>query len=127
MWGLIGYEDVSMLGRVVSGFDEVTFALLYVLRVKFLKICLGMQDSQLRHHLPLGALITRLDDVPLVPSVGGQRHGPGAGDDEEDIWTSYLTGTYRPMDERADIMGWCVDSAWWMSEYFFFFTRSNAY
>jgi len=76
--GCLGYEDVGILGRAVLAFDE---------------------DSPLRDCLPLGILITRLDDV----SLGGS--GPGAGweDGDDDIWTLYLTGTYHLTGEERKV------------------------
>ena len=68
----------------------------------------------MRDHLPLGTLITGLDDISL-----GDPFRTGV----EDIWTSYLTGTYHFTEEEKEGsgMGWCVDSAWWMGEFFFRF------
>ncbi|KAJ6504274.1 hypothetical protein C8R47DRAFT_1104935 [Mycena vitilis] len=64
------YRDVSDLGRVVVDIDS---------------------DSDLRGHVPLGSLITKLDDT----SLGSP----------EDRWTSYLTSP------RSPGLGWCVDRA----------------
>ncbi|KIM76861.1 hypothetical protein PILCRDRAFT_825840 [Piloderma croceum F 1598] len=92
-WGYVGYKDMSGKGRVVLGFDE---------------------DSQLRDHLPLGAVITKLDDVPLAR--GKVREGNGRNE-VEDVWSSYLDGTYRPTEwENENREGWCVDRAWWMDK-----------
>ncbi|KAJ6567754.1 hypothetical protein DFH09DRAFT_1034204 [Mycena vulgaris] len=64
------YRDVSDLGRVVVGIDE---------------------DSALQGHLPIGSLITKLDDTPLGSPL--------------DQWTAYLTSPRTPG------LGWCVDRA----------------
>ncbi|KAJ7472234.1 hypothetical protein B0H11DRAFT_1347004 [Mycena galericulata] len=64
------YRDVSDVGRVVVGIDA---------------------DSDLRGHLPIGALIIKLDDTPL----GGAT----------DRWAAYLTST------QTSDSGWCVDRA----------------
>ncbi|KAF7368996.1 Histone acetyltransferase [Mycena venus] len=66
------YRDVSDVGRVVVGIDS---------------------DSDLRWHLPLGSLITKLDDTPL-----------GSANDQ---WTRYLTSPHSP----SSALGWCVDRA----------------
>ena len=60
-------------------------------------------------------MITKLDDVPLTRG----KIPPGSGrNDEEDVWSSYLSGTYRPTEEENENRkGWCVDRAWWMSGY----------
>ncbi|KAJ7602419.1 hypothetical protein FB45DRAFT_966468 [Roridomyces roridus] len=65
------YQDVSHIGRVVVGIDA---------------------DSDLHRYLPVGALITQLDDTLL----GGA----------EDHWTSYLTSPPTPL-----ALGWCVERA----------------
>ncbi|KAJ6554068.1 hypothetical protein B0H10DRAFT_1848470 [Mycena sp. CBHHK59/15] len=67
------YQEVSTLGRVVMDIDD---------------------DSALREHLPLGSLITKLDDT----SLGS----------ETDRWTSYLTSPYARLE---DAPGWCTDAA----------------
>ncbi|KAJ7176575.1 hypothetical protein C8R46DRAFT_39915 [Mycena filopes] len=64
------YRDVWNEGRVVVSID---------------------QDSDLRGHLPIGYLITKLDDTSLASP--------------EDRWTSYLSTMPRPG------LGWCVDRA----------------
>ncbi|KAJ7083720.1 hypothetical protein B0H15DRAFT_850488 [Mycena belliarum] len=65
------YRDVSDVGRVVVKIDE---------------------DSDLRGHLPIGSVVTKLDDTSLGTHA--------------DQWTAYLTTTQRPPD-----LGWCVDRA----------------
>ncbi|KAJ7853498.1 hypothetical protein B0H14DRAFT_782643 [Mycena olivaceomarginata] len=67
------YRDVSHIGRVVVGIDG---------------------DSDLWGHLPLGSLITKLDDTPL-------------GSVNDDIWTAYLTSSRS----SSPSLGWCVDRA----------------
>ncbi|KAJ7705293.1 hypothetical protein B0H17DRAFT_1037545 [Mycena rosella] len=66
------YRDVSNVGRVVVGIDG---------------------DSDLRGYLPVGSLITKLDDAPLQSAA--------------DQWTAYLTST----SPSAPGLGWCVDRA----------------
>ncbi|KAJ7740960.1 hypothetical protein DFH07DRAFT_62558 [Mycena maculata] len=63
------YRDMSDVGRVVVGIDR---------------------DSYLQGHLPVGSLITKLDDTPL-------------GAAGVDRWTEYLTSS-----DTSDV-GWCVD------------------
>jgi hypothetical protein len=59
-------------------------------------------------------VITKLDDVPLAR--GKVREGSDRN--EEDVWSSYLGGTYHPTEgENENREGWCVDRAWWMGEY----------
>ncbi|KAJ7198766.1 hypothetical protein GGX14DRAFT_699937 [Mycena pura] len=65
------YRDISDLGRVVMHTDR--------------------QDSDLREYLPLGSLITKLDDMSLGSPV--------------DRWTPYLTSP------PGFSSGWCVDRA----------------
>ncbi|KAF8201041.1 hypothetical protein K438DRAFT_1821267 [Mycena galopus ATCC 62051] len=69
------YREVSDIGRVVVGMDG---------------------DSDLRGHLPLGSLITKLDDMSLASP--------------DDKWTAYLTSP-RPTSSS----GWCVDRAAYMA------------
>ncbi|KAJ7040818.1 hypothetical protein C8F04DRAFT_1253726 [Mycena alexandri] len=64
------YRDVADVGRVVVAIDG---------------------DSDLRGHLPLGSLITKLDDTSLASP--------------EDRWTAHLTTPPSPG------LGWCVDRA----------------
>ncbi|KAJ7768389.1 hypothetical protein B0H16DRAFT_1673554 [Mycena metata] len=64
------YRDVSGVGRVVVAIDG---------------------DSDLRGHLPLWSLVTKLDDTSLASP--------------EDRWTAYLTSPPSPG------LGWCVDRA----------------
>ncbi|KAK7052386.1 histone acetyltransferase [Favolaschia claudopus] len=66
------YRDVSDIGRVIIGMDG---------------------DSALRGHLPVGSLITKLDDTPLAS--------------KDDMWTTYLTSPDNP----SSGMGWCVSRA----------------
>ncbi|KAI0313672.1 hypothetical protein OF83DRAFT_1175456 [Amylostereum chailletii] len=75
LWPLIGYENVSARGRAVLSVER---------------------DSSLKPHIAPGAVITKLDDAPLVGEVN--------------TWEEYLTlpnTAYRDMG-----IGWCVDSAW---------------
>lgn len=82
------YRDVSDVGRVVVGIDAVRNPTqIWGPETK------RMQDSDLRGHLPVGALITKLDDTPL-----------GAA---EDLWTAYLTSAQAPPPD----FGWCVARA----------------
>ncbi|KAJ7103756.1 hypothetical protein C8R44DRAFT_640486 [Mycena epipterygia] len=69
------YRDVSDVGRVVMGIDA---------------------DSALRGYLPLGSLITKLDDTSLASPA--------------DQWTAYLTS---PRDSPGS--GWCVDRAGYLA------------
>ncbi|KAJ7489474.1 hypothetical protein FB451DRAFT_1225027 [Mycena latifolia] len=64
------YRDVSDVGRVVVGIDS---------------------GSALRGHLPIGSLVTKLDDTSLESTA--------------DQWTAYLTSPHAPG------LGWCVDRA----------------
>jgi len=79
MWAFLGYEDVSVLGRIALGFDE---------------------DSLLQDHPPLGTLITWLDDIAL----GGSGAEPGANANanasrENCDEALYFIGTYRLTNE----------------------------
>ncbi|ESK88688.1 membrane-bound transcription factor site-2 protease-like [Moniliophthora roreri MCA 2997] len=68
--GRLLYKDVGDVGCVVVGVDG---------------------DSPLNGYLPLGSVITQLDDTEL----GGK----------DDIWTIYLTGLSRAKEQAN---GWCV-------------------
>ncbi|KAJ6467002.1 hypothetical protein C8R45DRAFT_910136 [Mycena sanguinolenta] len=70
------YREVSDAGRVVVGIDG---------------------DSDIRGHLALGSLITKLDDTSLASP--------------EDRWTNYLTPPRSPTPS----LGWCVDRAAYLS------------
>ncbi|KIK39380.1 hypothetical protein CY34DRAFT_769564 [Suillus luteus UH-Slu-Lm8-n1] len=69
---LVGYEDVSARGLVVAHVEA---------------------DSPLSMHLPVGAFLTALDDLPLKSS--------------RDAWSTYLL---EPTPTTY-IQGWCVDTA----------------
>lgn len=58
----------------------------------------------MREHLPVGSLVTKLDDTPLTSVDDAVK--------DQDVWDMYLTDTYRDMD----IKGWCVNTTWWMGE-----------
>lgn len=100
LWGWLGYEDTTSLGRVVLDLDGVA-NLIFNLGdpTDPLFIC---QDSPLRGYLPVGALITQLDDTSISTEGRG-----------EDIWESYLTGSYL---HKIEGEGWCVRESWWMGE-----------
>ncbi|KAG8900882.1 hypothetical protein FRB99_005691 [Tulasnella sp. 403] len=79
-WTLGGYgayEDVSSKGLVVVSI---------------------MNDSPLNGHIPLGSIITKVDDVWLGKTDGGTRS-----------WQSYL-GSYKA---PQDLQGWCVSRDWY--------------
>ncbi|KZP28018.1 hypothetical protein FIBSPDRAFT_1039738 [Athelia psychrophila] len=81
LWGWIGYEDTKATGRVVLGLDG---------------------DSSLRGYLPVGAVVTQLDDTSLAPEAN-----------REDMWESYLSGSRL---YEAESEGWCVQESWWMDK-----------
>lgn len=68
---MLGYRNIAAYGRGVISIEK---------------------DSPLGDFIPLGSLITKLDDVSLARP--------------EDMWTLYLTSSGPPPDEA---MGWCVD------------------
>jgi len=57
-------------------------------------------DSPLVSHLPLGALLTALDDLPLAGAEGS-------------AWREYLTSPRSPDFKEP---AWCVDSKWFLSQ-----------
>ncbi|KAL6303711.1 hypothetical protein BKA93DRAFT_734418 [Sparassis latifolia] len=81
----IGYIDIGPWGRVVTDIVE---------------------DSPLRDHLPIGAIVTRLDDVQLTRANASV-----------DIWSSYLSGSYKLLHEGSETNpGWCVERAWFADQ-----------
>ncbi|CCM06296.1 uncharacterized protein FIBRA_08547 [Fibroporia radiculosa] len=83
LWPLLGYTDVSTWGRVVVGVD---------------------QDSPLAAFLPLGAIVTKIDDTLLL-----------AADTETDLWTALLAAD--PMLQEDDApMGWCIERSWFVDQ-----------
>ncbi|OBZ78197.1 Membrane-bound transcription factor site-2 protease [Grifola frondosa] len=78
----IGYTDVSSYGRLVVDID---------------------QESPLRGHIPIGAVITKIDDQSLI-----------SHNSDMDIWQLYLSRhTGLP---RAEDLGWCVDREWFVAQ-----------
>ncbi|KAG6826261.1 hypothetical protein H0H92_000525 [Tricholoma furcatifolium] len=67
----VGYRDVSTLGKVVLSVD---------------------QYSPLYGYLPLGSVITKLDDAPLSSQNASY-----------DGWATYLNG-----DKHDQVLGWCA-------------------
>jgi len=70
LWSM-GYQDISALGRVVLGVEA---------------------QSPLHGYLPLGSVITALDDTSL-----------GSPNSSYDTWTLYLNQGYK-----APTLGWCA-------------------
>ncbi|KAH7919843.1 hypothetical protein BV22DRAFT_1099015 [Leucogyrophana mollusca] len=73
-WAIVGYADVSARGRVVVRIDG---------------------DSPLQTHLPVGSLITRLNDFPLNSSEDG------------DLWSQFLLDS--PNLPAVNDLGWCAN------------------
>ncbi|KAH9061162.1 hypothetical protein EDB87DRAFT_1560900 [Lactarius vividus] len=90
---LLGLALMLPLGRVflLAGYSDVS--------VEGLMVASVAPDSPLASHLPLGALLTALDDFPLA-------------DAKEDPWRGYLT-TSHPPDFKEP--AWCVDTKWFLS------------
>ena len=90
---LLGLVYMLPLGRLflLAGYSDVTAEGLIVASVA--------SDSPLAHHLPLGALLTALDDLPLA-------------DAKESAWREYLTDS-RSSDFKEP--AWCVETEWFLS------------
>ncbi|EGO22764.1 hypothetical protein SERLADRAFT_439527 [Serpula lacrymans var. lacrymans S7.9] len=86
LWSYVGYEDVSAWGRVIVHVDE---------------------DSPLRAHLPIGSVITYLDDVPLNAT-------DSSGTDPWDTYLLRSLGSSYPNSPAQ--LGWCVDAAWYQAQ-----------
>ncbi|TFK47327.1 hypothetical protein OE88DRAFT_792725 [Heliocybe sulcata] len=80
-WRLLGYEDVSAYGRVVTGLDE---------------------DSPLRAYIPVGSLLTALDDTALTSN--------STSTTDSDRWTAYLTDSTLASPSSPGL-GWCIPQA----------------
>ncbi|KAH9003330.1 hypothetical protein EDB86DRAFT_2891522 [Lactarius hatsudake] len=90
---LLGLALMLPLGRLflLAGYSDISAEGLMVASVA--------PDSPLAPHLPLGALLTALDDFPLA-------------DAKESAWHEYLT-TPHPPDFKEP--AWCVDTKWFLS------------
>ena len=90
---LLGLAFMLPLGRLflLPGYSDISTEGLMVASVA--------PDSPLASHLPLGVLLTALDDLPLANA-------------KESAWREYLT-TPRPPDFKEP--AWCVDTKWFLS------------
>ena len=90
---LLGLALILPLGRLflLAGYSDVAAEGLMVASVT--------PDSPLVSHLPLGALLTALDDLPLA----------GA---KESAWREYLSAPPSPDFKEP---AWCVDTKWFLS------------
>ena len=90
---LLGLALVIPLGRLflLAGYSDVAAEGLIIASVT--------PDSPLASHLPLGALITALDDLPLAGT-------------KESAWREYLTAPHSPDFKEP---AWCVDTKWFLS------------
>ncbi|CAL1710715.1 unnamed protein product [Somion occarium] len=80
-WSLAGYQYVGHFGRAIVNINT---------------------ESSLHQYLPIGSIITKLDDYRLV-----------SFDSSHDPWTEYLT---RPIVFNTGIqLGWCVARDWVLS------------
>ncbi|KAH8096848.1 peptidase family M50-domain-containing protein [Cristinia sonorae] len=79
-WSLAGYDHVGLYARVVSGIHS---------------------ESPLRAYLPVGELITHLNDKPLASAT-------------EDIWATYLAEQQEP--HRQAELGWCAGLEWFEAQ-----------
>jgi len=75
LWSLLGYTDISAWGRVVIGVES---------------------GSPLNTYLPVGTIITKIDDKLLTTS-----------DPSLDLWTTLLSEGTKT--DSSDDLGWCVD------------------
>lgn len=73
----LGYSDISADGLLVASVTP---------------------DSPLASHLPRGALLTALDDLPLANA-------------KEGAWSDYLTTPRSPLSDEP---GWCLDTKWFL-------------
>ncbi|KAI9457607.1 hypothetical protein BJY52DRAFT_465448 [Lactarius psammicola] len=90
---LLGLALMLPLGRLflLAGYSDISAEGLMVASVT--------PDSPLASHLPLGSLLTALDDLPLA-------------DAKESIWSEYLTTLPSPEFKEP---AWCVDTKWFLS------------
>ncbi|KAK7689510.1 hypothetical protein QCA50_007302 [Cerrena zonata] len=78
-WSLAGFEYVGHFGRAVT---DISF------------------ESPLREYIPVGSVITKLDDTPLISSSGS-----------DDPWVTYLMQPAIALPGEIDL-GWCVARYW---------------
>lgn len=90
---LLGLGLMLPLGRpfLLAGYSDITAEGLMVASVA--------PDSPLASHIPLGALLTALDDLPLANA-------------NESAWREYLTAPRSPDFKEP---AWCVDTKWFLS------------
>lgn len=90
---LLGLAFILPLGRpfLLVGYSDLTAEGLVVASVA--------PDSPLVSHLPIGALLTALDDFPLSNA-------------NESAWREYLTASRSPDFKEP---AWCVDTEWFLS------------
>ncbi|KAI0794850.1 hypothetical protein C8Q75DRAFT_803692 [Abortiporus biennis] len=84
LWSMMGYRNTIHFGRVISHVD---------------------MDSSLDGHLPVGAVITKLNDHLLT-----------SADDTQDLWTSYLSRQQPTNSLSTDEHGWCVNRDWYKDQ-----------
>lgn len=115
IWSFAGFEYVGHFGRAIADINLV--GIHEILPMPFCDN-FDIQESPLREYIPIGSVVTKLDDTPLIsPS------------NTNDPWDTYLTQPVIPSVNEHNL-GWCVAKGWMTGKMTFSFdtriaNRSN--